>query len=118
VENLVYWYVIISGAWRPDSPTACCFLEQESSTNLTPSVPGNKFVALQLATPRQTYCTLSMPSGLRLEMSALPQPEWLAAFDCAVQSMPELYTIENQFFQGLLQWQISQIWEVSCLDFA
>jgi hypothetical protein len=51
-------------------------------------------------------------------MSALPQPEWLAAFDCAVQSMPELYTIENQFFSGVVTMKISQIWKASCLDFA
>lgn len=44
-----------------------------------PSVPDNKFVALQVSAPRQTHCTLSLPSGLRLEMSALPPAEWLAA---------------------------------------
>jgi transposase-like protein len=33
---------------------------------------------------RPTSCTLALPSGLRLEMSALPQPEWLAALVHAV----------------------------------
>ncbi len=44
-----------------------------------PTLPGNKFVALQVAAPRQTHCTLSLPSGLRLEMAALPPPEWMTA---------------------------------------
>ena len=51
-----------------------------------PPVPGNKFVALQVAAPRQTNCTLQLPSGLRLEMSALPSPEWLAALLRAAQA--------------------------------
>jgi len=54
-------------------------------------VHGNKFVALQLATPRQTNCTLQLSSGHRLEMSALPSPDWLADFLRA-----------NQFSQGAL----------------
>jgi len=33
---------------------------------------------------------LNLPSGLQLEMSVLPPPEWLAAFDRAVQNMLEL----------------------------
>lgn len=50
----------------------------QTETKPIPSVPGNKFVALQVAAPRQTHCTLSLPSGLRLEMSALPPAEWIA----------------------------------------
>jgi len=56
-----------------------------ATTKTTQSVPGNKFVALQVATPRQAHCTLSLPSGLRLEISALPSPDWLAAFARATQ---------------------------------
>ena len=39
----------------------------------------SKFVALRVAAPCSCSCTLVMPSGLHLEMSALPAPEWLAA---------------------------------------
>ncbi len=49
----------------------------------------NKFVALRLPaaaiTPRPTSCTLILASGLRLEMPALPAPEWLAAVGRALQ---------------------------------
>lgn len=50
-----------------------------------PPSPSSKFVALRVAeTPRCTNnCTLALPSGLRLEMSALPAPEWLAALERA-----------------------------------
>jgi len=51
--------------------------------------PAGKFVALRI-TPggfRPSSCTLAFPSGLRLEMSALPQPEWLAAL---VRAVPEM----------------------------
>lgn len=49
----------------------------------------SKFVALRIAPglSRPNYCTLVLPSGLRLEMSVLPQPEWLAAL---VHAVPEL----------------------------
>ena len=51
------------------------------------SVTASKFVALCIApgTARQNNCTLELPSGLRLEMNALPQPEWLAALAHAVK---------------------------------
>jgi len=39
----------------------------------------SKFVALRVAALCPCSCTLVMPSGLHLEMSALPAPEWLAA---------------------------------------
>ncbi len=49
----------------------------------------SKFVALRLPaatlTPRPTSCTLILASGLRLEMPALPAPEWLAAVGRALQ---------------------------------
>ena len=80
VKSLYYWRRKLEGAKLVHQP----------EINSIPSVPNNKFVALQVAAPRQTYCTLSLPSGLRLEMSVLPPPEWLAAFDRAVQNRPEL----------------------------
>jgi hypothetical protein len=40
---------------------------------------GSKFVALRIAAQHPCLCTLIMPTGLHLEMSALPAPEWLAA---------------------------------------
>lgn len=45
-----------------------------------------KFVALHIApgAARQNNCALELPSGLRLEMSAIPSPEWLAALARAV----------------------------------
>ena len=49
----------------------------------------SKFVALRLPaaaiTSRPTSCTLILASGLRLEMPALPAPEWLAAVGRALQ---------------------------------
>ena len=49
----------------------------------------SNFVALRLPaatlTPRPTSCTLILASGLRLEMPALPAPEWLAAVGRALQ---------------------------------
>jgi hypothetical protein len=80
VKSLYYWR----------RKLAVTKLTHQAETKPIPSVLGNKFVALQVATPRQTHYTLSLPSGLRLEMSVLPGPEWLAAFDRAVQSMPGL----------------------------
>lgn len=50
------------------------------------ALPPGKFVALRI-TPdgsRPNNCTLALPSGLRLEMLVLPQPEWLAALVRAV----------------------------------
>ena len=49
----------------------------------------NQFVALRLPAatlaPRPASCTLILTSGLRLEMPALPAPEWLAAVGRAFQ---------------------------------
>jgi transposase-like protein len=42
-----------------------------------------KFVELKvdhaISTSRQTACSLTWPSGMRLEISALPSPDWLNA---------------------------------------
>lgn len=50
-----------------------------------------KFVALRVAdaviVPRSTPCTLILASGMRLEMPALPAPEWLAALVRAGQGV-------------------------------
>ena len=45
---------------------------------------GSKFVALRVAAQQPNFCTLVLPSGLHLEMSALPAPEWLAALGRAM----------------------------------
>lgn len=48
-----------------------------------------RFVAFRVAdaviAPRPAGCTLILLSGMRLEMSALPAPEWLAALGRAAQ---------------------------------
>jgi hypothetical protein len=75
VKSLYYWRRKLEGA-KP---------VHQTGIKSIPSVSGNKFVALQVATPRQTHCTLSLPSGLRLEMSVLPSPEWLAILIQSVQ---------------------------------
>lgn len=48
----------------------------------------NPFIALRVGSAtdtRATNCTLILPSGLRLEMSALPAPAWLADLNQASQ---------------------------------
>ncbi len=93
VKSLYYWRCKLAAA-KPAHQAAAKQVQHsmqvhQTETKPIQSVPG-KFVALQVATPRQTPCTLNLPSGLQLEMSVLPPPEWLAAFDRAVQNMPEL----------------------------
>ncbi len=48
-----------------------------------------KFVALRVVDgahmPRGNHCTLILPVGMRLEMTALPAPEWLVALGHAAQ---------------------------------
>lgn len=44
----------------------------------------SKFVALRVADQRPCPCTLVLPSGLHLQMSMLPAPEWLAALGRAL----------------------------------
>ena len=44
----------------------------------------SKFVSLRVAAQRPNLCTLVLPSGLHLEMSSLPAPEWLAALGRAL----------------------------------
>lgn len=56
----------------------------KSSTGAGGAGRGGKFVALRVAAQRPNLCTLVMPSGLLLEMSAFPSPEWLAALGRAL----------------------------------
>jgi len=60
------------------------------TTGVSEAKPTNKFVALQVAEAIGVHrsgggCTLILGSGMRLEMLALPEPEWLAALGRAVQ---------------------------------
>jgi hypothetical protein len=52
------------------------------------SVPFKKFVALRVSDTDSAHhtclCTLALTSGMRLEMSSLPDPEWLAALGRAL----------------------------------
>jgi hypothetical protein len=47
------------------------------------------FVTLRISDPvieqRPTNFTVVLRSGIRLELSVLPDPQWLAALDCAAQ---------------------------------
>ena len=58
----------------------------QSAVEVEVPAQSSKFVSLHLApgSVHQSHCALELPSGLRLEMSALPQPEWLAAVVCAM----------------------------------
>lgn len=72
VKSLYYWRRKLTQSDTADAPQ-----------------PSSKFVALRIApgAAQQSNCTLALPSCLRLEMSALPAPEWLAAL---VRAVPEL----------------------------
>ena len=54
-----------------------------AAEGLTASATIGKFVAVRIAEPAPISgaCTLVLPSGLRLEMSALPAPAWLMALE-------------------------------------
>ncbi|OGB49974.1 MAG: hypothetical protein A2503_19065 [Burkholderiales bacterium RIFOXYD12_FULL_59_19] len=69
VKSLYYWRRKLKKFDKADAP-----------------LPAGKFIALRI-TPgaaQQSNCTLVLPSDLRLEMSVLPAPGWLAALVCAV----------------------------------
>ena len=72
VKSLYYWRRKLRGINQSDSPQQA-----------------GKFVALHIAPggSRPSNCALELPSGLRLEMNALPQPEWLAALVRVVQGV-------------------------------
>jgi len=56
----------------------------KANTGVSEAGQESKFVALRVAAQRSSPCTLVLPSGLHLEMSALPTPEWLAALGRAM----------------------------------
>ena len=80
VPALYYWH-LINGAATTDISTE--LPKHARSTH------ASKFVALRVtdkvAVP-SCQCTLVMPSDLRLEMPALPSPEWLVALVRAAQA--------------------------------
>ena len=52
--------------------------------------PSDKFVAVRVSDPppvAPVACTLMLPSGVRLSLSTLPAPEWLAALGHALQGV-------------------------------
>jgi transposase-like protein len=68
------------------SVAALYYWQRKLKSNAGASEAGqeSKFVALRVADQRPSPCTLVLPSGLHLEMSALPAPEWLAALGRAL----------------------------------
>ena len=66
LASLYYWRQKLTAAEDSTTPAAIA-----------------KFVAVRIAEPEPISgaCTLVLPSGLRLEMSALPMPAWLAALE-------------------------------------
>jgi transposase-like protein len=66
-------------------------LRAEVAPVATAKPVGGKFVAVRMAepvvAPPSSGCTLIMASGLRLEIPALPAPEWLAAVSRATQGV-------------------------------
>jgi len=56
----------------------------KSKAELSEAGQESKFVALRVAAQRPNPCTLVLPSGMHLEMSVLPAPEWLAALGRAL----------------------------------
>jgi len=72
VKSLYYWRRKLQKSGKTDVPLSA-----------------GKFVALRIAPggSRPNNCALELPSGLRLEMSVLPSPEWLAALVRVVQGI-------------------------------
>lgn len=68
------------------SIAALYYWQRKLKSNIAATEAGheNKFVALRVAEQRSCLCTLVLPSGLHLEMTALPAPEWLAALGRAL----------------------------------
>ena len=74
VKSLYYWQRKLNAATAPQVPT----------------LPPKAFVALRVCEPVEQVpicCTLVLDSGMRLEMSALPAPIWLAALGRAAQGV-------------------------------
>ena len=72
------------------SVTALYYWQRKLKPTTTTSEAGKfgKFVALRVSDKdtahRACLCTLALTSGMRLEMSSLPEPEWLAALGRAL----------------------------------
>jgi len=62
-------------------------LKERNQSETDAPLQAGKFVALRIApgAARPSNCALALPSGLRLEMHALPAPEWLAALEYAAR---------------------------------
>ena len=75
--------------WQRKLKAATVGLPKEVSTHAK-AAHASKFVALRVtdtvAVQQQSLCTLVLLSDMRLEMSALPSPEWLAALARAVHA--------------------------------
>ena len=75
--------------WQHKLKAATVGLPKEVSTHAK-AAHASKFVALRVtgtvAVQRPSLCALVLPSGMRLEMEALPSPEWLAALARAVHA--------------------------------
>lgn len=74
--------------WQHKLRAATADTHKEVS-KLAKSAHASKFVALRVldkGVVPSCLCTLVLPSDLRLEMSALPSPEWLAALLRAAQA--------------------------------
>ena len=65
------------------SVSALYYWQRKLKSNAGASEAGqeSQFVALRVADRRPCLCTLVLPSGLHLEMTALPATEWLAALE-------------------------------------
>ena len=81
LASLYYWKRKLQLA-----PTALSASEPVTAPKIS-----SKFVSLRVRDPVQDMaqsawpCTLVFAGGMRLEMSALPDPKWLAAVQCGAQ---------------------------------
>jgi len=68
------------------SVAALYYWQRKLKSNAGASEDGqeSKFVALCVADRCPSFCSLVLSSGLHLEMTALPSPEWLAALGRAL----------------------------------
>jgi transposase-like protein len=80
VAALYYW----QHKCRRDAPA----VTSSKVSKLAKPAHASKFVALRVLDKQvmaPCLCTLVLSSDLRLEMSALPEPSWLAALGYAIQ---------------------------------
>jgi len=71
------------------SVAALYYWQRKLKATTAQSRPAGKFVALRVApaveAPLTCSCTLVLAPGMRLEMTELPAPQWLAALGRAAQ---------------------------------